>query len=410
MRFAADRSGSYLVLSGLLMPVLVGMGALGAELGLAAYKRQTMQSAADAAALSAAAAYYGQGNAFGLEAQADAVTAAYGFVNGTGGVTVTVNQPPQSGSHTTARGAVEVIVQQPQARLFSAIWSRQPFTVSARAVAVPNGGKGCVLALDPTASGAATLQGTADVTLNGCSLFDNSNNASALTVGGSANLSALSVGVVGGISGGAGITTTQGVATGQPPATDPYADATFPPFSGCTQNNYSEKKTVTLYPGVYCNGMSLNSGANVTLSPGIYYIDRGSFTVNGGATVTGTDVTLVFTSSTGKNWATASINGGATVNLTAPSSGWTSGIVVFGDRDMPTGSVFKFNGGASQTFGGAVYLPKADVTFAGGAGTSTDCTQLIGDTVTFAGNSSLAVNCSGRGTSALGSAIATLVE
>ena len=37
------------------------------------------------------------------------------------------------------------------------------------------------------------------------------------------------------------------------------------------------------------------------------------------------------------------------------------------------------------------------VDFAGGAGTNTNCTQVIGNTVTFTGNSGLAINCAGYG-------------
>src|SRR5262249_39054213 len=62
-------------------------------------------------------------------------------------------------------------------------------------------GLGCVLSLDPHASGATNGQGSTTVNLNGCSLYDNSDNAAALVAGGSARISALSVGVVGGVSG-----------------------------------------------------------------------------------------------------------------------------------------------------------------------------------------------------------------
>jgi hypothetical protein len=65
---------------------------------------------------------------------------------------------------------------------------------------------------------------------------------------------------------------------------------------------------------------------------------------------------------------------------------------------MPTGTVFKFNGGATQYLGGAIYLPTAAVNFSGGASSSTNCTQLIGDTVTFTGNSGFALNCNNYGT------------
>ena len=61
--------------------------------------------------------------------------------------------------------------------------------------------------------------------------------------------------------------------------------------------------------------------------------------------MTGTGVTLIFTSNTRSNWPTATINGGATINLTAPTSGATIGMIMFGDRNIPVGTSFKFNGG-----------------------------------------------------------------
>jgi hypothetical protein len=220
----------------------------------------------------------------------------------------------------------------------------------------------------------------------------------ALTAGGSAQIAALSVGVVGNLTGSSNITTTQGIKTGIGAIADPYANASFAAFAGCTQQNFTAKDTVTISPGVYCGGMKLNAGANVTLSAGIYYLDGGDLTVNDGATLTGSDVTLVFTSQNRNGFATASINGNASINLTPPKTGATAGIVIFGDRRMPAGTLFKFNGGATQYFGGAIYLPKGAVSFSGGASTSTNCTQLIGDTVTFTGNSGFALNCNNYGT------------
>jgi hypothetical protein len=259
-------------------------------------------------------------------------------------------------------------------------------------------GLGCVLSLDSKASGAITGQGSTTVTLNGCSIYDNSQSPTAMTVGGSAKISALSVGVVGGLSGASNITTTEGIMTGIGAVADPYANDAYPNFSGCDQKNFSAKSAVTINPGVYCGGMQLNAGANVTLNPGVYYLDGGSLQINGGATLSGNGVTLVFTKKSQSSYATATINGNATVNLTPPATGPTKGIVVFGDRNMPVGTTFKFNGGAAQYFGGAVYLPAGAVQFAGGAGTSSSCTQVIGDTVTFVGSSALAIDCSAYGT------------
>jgi Flp pilus assembly protein TadG len=408
-RFRDDVSGSYLIISAIVMSALVGFVGVGTDIGLWYYAHQAMQSAADSSAVSAATAY-SVSNTRDLSGQANAVAASYGFINGTAGTVVTVNRPPLSGTHTTAQNAVEVIIQQPQNRLFSALWSSQQVNVTARSVALGDGGLACVLALDPTASGAATAQGSTTVALNGCSLFSDSNDASSVTVGGSAQITALSVGAVGGIPSTSGITTTLGVSGGDAPISDPYANTSYPAFAGCDHHNYTAKNLVTIDPGVYCGGITLNAGANVTLNPGIYYLDQGDLSVNGSATLTGTGVTLVFTSSNGKNYSTATINGGATVNLTAPTSGPTAGIVIFADRNMPVGTAFKFNGGATQVLSGAVYVPKGAVTYAGGAGTTNGCSQLIGDTVTFTGNSNFAINCSGKGTKPIGSSTAKLVE
>jgi hypothetical protein len=123
-------------------------------------------------------------------------------------------------------------------------------------------------------------------------------------------------------------------------------------------------------------------------------IDGGGLTVNGGATLTGSGVTLVFTKKSGSTWPTATINGNATVNLTPPKFGQTAGIVIFGDRNIPVGTTFKFNGGANQYLAGAVYVPTGAINFSGGAATNSSCTQIIGNTVTFTGNSSVAITCS----------------
>jgi len=407
-RFARDQSGSYLIITAITMPALVGLVGLGTDYGLWAYTHQNMQSATDSAALSAATAYT-VSYTNSVTVQANAVTSAYGFINGQNNVTVTVNRPPQSGNYTSQQGAVEVIVQQPQTPIFSALFHSQSFNIRARSVALGSGdGKGCVLALDSVASGAAAGQGSTTVNLTNCSLYDNSNNSSGLTVGGSARISALSINVVGGISGQAGITTTQGIYTGMSPAVDPYANVANPTPTGTVVNNCCSHGTATLDPGIYSNGMKLVSGANITLNPGVYYLE-GDLDMSGGATLSGTGVTLVFTSN-GSSYASATINGGASLNLTAPTTGATAGIVIFGDRNMPQGTSFKFNGGSSQNFTGAIYVPKGSVTYAGGANSSTGCTQLVADTITFTGNSNFAINCAGTGTKPLGQSVVSLVE
>src|ERR1041384_396063 len=107
-RFHRDRSGSYVVIVGLSAPVLVGLVGLGTEDGLWLYTHQSLQSATDAAACSAAQAYSVStglpllGPGPNVVAEANSIAASYGFTNGQDNVTVTVNRPPTSGPMTGA--------------------------------------------------------------------------------------------------------------------------------------------------------------------------------------------------------------------------------------------------------------------------------------------------------------------
>lgn len=411
LRFGRDQSGNYLIIAGLLMPILVGLVGLGTEVGLWLYKHQTMQGAADSGAVSAATGY--SSNIAVLQTQAWGVTASYGFINGVNGTTVTVNSPPKSGSHATGSSAVEVIVQQPQQRLLSRIYSSAPVLIAARAVATAAPGDGCVLALNSSASGAATMSGSAKVALTGCSLYSNSANPTSVNGNGSSLMTTQSVHAAGGVSGQSSFQTTQGIFQNQTPTADPYANVSMPTSSGCTYTKYStpNQGTVTLSPGTYCgtpDALKINGSVSVTMLPGIYIIKGGCFCVSAQATVTGDGVTLVFTSDNSGHFATATINGGAKLSLTAPTSGNMAGIVIFGDRNMPVGTAFTLTGGSTQYFGGAIYLPKAALSFKGGSGSTKSCTQIVADTITFTGDANLSLNCSN--VKPIGSGIATLVE
>lgn len=352
------------------MPVLVGTAGLGTEVGWWYYKHKNMQSAADSGAVSAATAVTAGTD---LLSEANAVTASYGYANTLNNVTITVNQPPKTGNYTSNTQAIEVIVSQPQQRLLSALFGSDPVLISARAVAQPNSGTGCVLALNSTASPAVNVSGGNQLNLIKCNLYSNSSASPSLNVAGSASVAANQVGVVGDVSGASSITATNGVRTHMRAVADPYANVTPPAEPSCTNAKItvnSNGKTNSLSPGCYSGSITVNAGATLSLDPGIYYLDGANLSVAGNATITGTGVTLVFTGS-GSNWGTASIGSNAIIDLTAPTTGSTKGIVMYGDRKMPAGTAFNLTGGGAQNFGGAIYLPKANLSFSGGNGTST---------------------------------------
>jgi hypothetical protein len=305
--------------------------------------------------------------------------------------------------------------------MLSSLFASGPVIIQARAVALPPSGTGCVLGLDPTASSTVAVNGSNNLNLINCNLYSDSNAAPSLNINGNARVSANQVGVVGTVSGTSNITTTvplpNGIQTGILPIADPYQNVVPPnmPTSpgSCTFNNKMQVKGITtLSPGVYCGDVSVNAGATLTLNPGVYYFYGANLSVAGNATVTGSGVTLVFTGSSLVGWGSATIGSNANVTLTAPTdpSIPTHGIVMYSDRNMPLNTAFSLEGGGTQNFGGAIDLQKVALKFAGGNGTTTSCTQIIADTITFTGSSNVQVNCPALGANAIGNQTGTLVE
>ncbi len=414
-RVARDPSGTISVLAAMSLTMMIGFAGLGTEASYWYVKKRQMQGAADAASFSAAAAMKA-GDTFASgtpTAAARAIAAQYGFTDGAGGVSVTVHSPPASGPNTGNSSAVEVIIDQPQPRLFSALFMSANPTIGGRAVSALNGGGvPCVLALNTGNINDLTVNGTPTLNIPTCDLYVNSNKPTgSLTLSGNAIINANSTHAVGGItiSGGAQLNDANGTfADTGSPVPDPLASASFSMPPGCAATNYSPPggTTTTISPGVYCGGISVNAGATLVLSPGIYYMNGGTggnnsgFTVNGGGTVTGDGVTIILTGS-GANYATAQINGNSTITLDEGTPGPLQGIAIMQDRNAPQTPVLPtattqstFNGGTTMNINGAIYFPKQLVNYTGGASVGgAQCTQLIASTIKITGNTNFQGNC-----------------
>lgn len=407
-----DERGSVAIHIAIMMVVIIGMAALGIEIGFVLLKHREMQSAADGAAISGATAL-NAGVPADFRTEALAVAAAGGFVNGVDGATVTINSPPVSGSQAGNSNAVEVIVSQPQTLSLISLFRSGLFDVGARAVATIGGSSSCVLQLDGSASRAVEINNGAHVTLDQCNMAINSGASVALDMRGGAHLSAPTVSVVGGasVSNGAHVDPKDALKTGQSAVPDPYANVAIPSYYGCGNGdgrtyNYGNW---TLMPGVFCNGVSFQNAANVTMMPGVYIIDRGTFLVGGGTKLTGDGVTIVLTSSTGSNYATIDIGNGAHVSLAAPTTGPTAGLVFFGDRRAPAGNDNVFQGGVAANLVGAIYFPSQHVTWNNGSGNTSQCTELIAGTIDFEGGAKFQNNCP-AGVKPIGGGRSKLVE
>src|SRR5690349_21579605 len=208
--FATDQRGSIPILIALSLVVLLGFAALGVDTAVWMRARNDAQSAADSAAYSAAAGAYAGNPTARIQADVNAAAAANGFQNGMNGVTVTLNNPPQSGAYAGNVNAYEVIVtSQQQVYLASAIPGTHAPTVNGRAVAAlvfanpaptfPT----CILGLSPLANNVdVTFNGGAAVTANNCDVDADSPAASSINTNGGGSIHAKAVRTVGGVSGG----------------------------------------------------------------------------------------------------------------------------------------------------------------------------------------------------------------
>jgi hypothetical protein len=159
-----------------------------------------------------------------------------------------------------------------------------------------------------------------------------------------------------------------------------------------------------LHPGTYCHGLSLKD--TVTLNPGVYVIEGGDFNVNAKAKISGTGVTIYT-----KGTARISMNGTATVKLSAPTSGDYSGVLFFGDRDNDGSTKNIFNGTADSLLTGAIYFASQTVQFNGDFSGDKGCTQIVGLTVEWNGNAKIKKDCTEFGMKAIPAAeLVKLVE
>jgi hypothetical protein len=231
---------------------------------------------------------------------------------------------------------------------------------------------------------------------------------------GGAVLKAATVSISGNYSltNGASLVVSGTTTTGAPAMADPYASVAVPTPGACAATNSWGGATVaTISPGTYCNGMTFSNGAVITMNPGVYIVDRGVFHVTGGANVNATSgVTIVLTSSSGSNYATALFDNGITFNITAPTTGTTKGLALFQDRRAEATNSESFGGGSTTNITGALYFPAQTVNYANGATTTSTCTQLIAYRVIFSGGSKFMDGCSAVGTTEIGYTASTLVE
>jgi len=393
LRAWRDERGNVAIMFALATPVLIGGAGLAVETSLDYLTHSHLQSAADAAAYAAAIESMGGSNAATIRAAASQQATANGWpALGNG---LVVNTPPTSGANQGQTNAVEVQLTQNAPRFFTALFNNRPMTIRVRSVAITQtAANACILALNRTASQAVNFQGNTNVTLNGCDVVSDSVATDGINVWGSSTMSADCAMSSGGVTnhGGMSLTGCSSPVTQSPRVADPFVSVQAPTQPNGHQNvpNGNQHGTLTLQPGNYTNGMSLQG--NVALNPGVYYVSGGDFNVNAGAVVTGPGVTIYLAA--GSN---VRMNGNATVTMSAPTSGAYSGMLFFGDRNGSGTNIF--DGTASSSLTGNIYFPSQAVAYQGNFAGANGCTHVVADTVQWTGSSTVSVSCANQGMS-----------
>jgi Flp pilus assembly protein TadG len=191
--------GNVAIITALCLPLIVGGGAYGVEVGYWRYDQVRVQQAADAAAYAAAVVRRADGPTVSSSTLTSAATTAAssnGFVAGSD--TITVNTP--STATPGDPNSVEAVISRTEPPIFTtyircmvASWRNSSCTGSMATVkasstaSYTDAGDACVLALSPGAQKAADFAGNSTLTLNGCSVMSNSLASNAFNLQGSSH-------------------------------------------------------------------------------------------------------------------------------------------------------------------------------------------------------------------------------
>lgn len=410
----SDRGGAALIVVSLLLPVILGFMGLGVDVGIWYSEKQKLQSLADDAAK--AAAFEVQNGTGNWQTAAQREVTRYNTEHARS-VAVALTYPYQNSS-----SSIHVSVSQPITLLFSGVLQSFPTiftgieslangTIAAQATGssakiTSTGGSACILALHATDSGAIYANGTVTLNATNCVVVANSTSSAAIETKGGGTINALYAKTAGGISvggqGGVNPTPPYINQTKTTPVTDPFGSRAMPTAAAsCDASAASLTGTTTLSPGTYC-GIKSQAKSTIHLTPGTYILNGGALDLGGQVTMNcptctgGAGVTFYLTGG-----ASVSIAAGASVTLTAPSSGSYAGFLFMQDRATLSSIGSSLVGGSTMTLSGNLYFPNTTLTLTGNTALSDPCTQIVASKLVLKGTSGAGASCGSMGTGSI---------
>ena len=400
-RLRSDKRGNILTIFAIALPLMVGGLGLGVEGANWYQTKRAIQNAADEAVIAAAT-----NNTSTYLKEARAVSAQYGFANGTNNVTV------DAASGVTCPDGVKtncysVTITKKLPLLFTPVFgftgnttiggsAAELITATAVASYQTSPRNYCVLALatsSPASDAVAFLaNGGPKADLSGCSIMS---NASMRCNG--HDLEADYGDAVGTNTGCGNVQTSS-----MPTLVDPYAAlaskipantcSTYPhlPSTLPASNKWSGTKADV--QTTFCGDVQLTADTSLT-GTNVIVIQNGKLDLNGHtlSTAAGANAVIIFSGT--NDGSTHTLYGNGNVDINSPTTGDWAGVAVYTDPALTTGVDMSAAGNSpSWNMSGLAYFPHATITWSGIVGKATNghqCFVLVVDTITFNGTTAM---------------------
>lgn len=382
--FAHCSRGATAIVFALSAIPFIGAAGVAIDQSRAYFAKSALQSATDAAALSAAST---------TVKTSDRVSTAQSVFAANVGDTASVKSAVPSVSVVDDTVSVTSSVQLPTTLTRIMGYETVAITASSSAAVgktYGNAAPACVLALSTTVDGAFYVNGTTSFEAINCGVYTNSNANESLRAVGDPTVSASNFCTVGGADINGNFLPLP--VTGCAPVPDPFAPLTAPASEECVGSANAlvlKKGEHTLSPGTYCGGLELMAQAVVTFESGVYVIKGGALIFRSGSQSSGSLVGFYLTG-TG---AQMDVNGGADVAITASANGPLAGIVAAQDAAANPGATSTVQGGGAVQLTGALYFPSQTLEIGGNGdlGQNTSAWAIVADQVHLKGNGSVRI-------------------
>ena len=375
--FWRDRRGGVAVIVAIALPALLMLVCAAIDLASLNAEHSAMQDAADATAL-AMAKQLGVATANGITARArDYADAQLGQIASRDNVQVATTIAADNAS-------VTVTLTGQRASFFGSLLPPGGWTLSTQATAVTVGELPlCVLSYGVAGGENLHLTGQSQMTASSCLVQSDGD----INVDGSASLDSGMAQAVGNAKG----AITPSPQSGAPAISDPFASLSVViPANSCTPDNvtYLSTGVNVLAPGVHCGNIVVQDGATLQLAPGEHYFAQGQLQLQGNATLTGSDVALIFDKQSHFDFAEQ-----ATVSLSGRTSGPFAGFVIATTRTN-TGA-FSISASSAEKIEGTIYIPAATLHVQGVGNKVAEqsaWTVVVAQSIQLEGSANLVIN------------------